>query len=79
MSRSLLTDEDRIEHLSVHRRPPRHFVLGFYLVAGSLAEAESRAERVSRRLLDSGRLPSARLLKAEAPLLRPELFGSGTS
>ncbi|MER6912321.1 hypothetical protein ABT354_11675 [Streptomyces sp. NPDC000594] len=72
LSRSLLLPADHVEHLSVHRRSARHFVLGFYLLAGSLAEAETRAERVSLRLLGTGALPPARLLAAEAPLMVPE-------
>ncbi|GLF97389.1 hypothetical protein [Streptomyces yaizuensis] len=77
VSQALLAPGDRVEHLSVHRRPPRHFVFGFYLLADALAEAEARAERVSRRLLATGRLPPARLLEAEAPLMPAELLGFG--
>ncbi|MER7048260.1 hypothetical protein [Streptomyces jumonjinensis] len=73
LARALLASDDRVEHLSVHTRSSHRFTLGFYLRADSLAWAEEHVERVSHRLLSTGRLPSARLLEARVPLLLPEL------
>ncbi|MGC5342516.1 hypothetical protein ACPXCE_07685 [Streptomyces sp. DT24] len=69
-----LVPSDQVEHVSVHPRPPRYFVLGFYLLSDSLAQAEERTEAICRRLLDDPRLPPATLLSAQAPLVAPLLW-----
>lgn len=75
LARSALTVADRVEHLSVHPVPPRHFVLGFYLLSDSLAQAEEWATTVCRRLLEDPSLPAARLLSVGVPLVAPLLSG----
>jgi len=69
--RNSLVQRDAVEHLSVHPLPPRHFVLGFYLLSESLAEAEAGTEVICRRLLGDRRLPPATLLSVGVPLLAP--------
>ncbi|CAM5560736.1 hypothetical protein [Streptomyces atroolivaceus] len=73
--RTSLSPTDQVEHVSVHSLPPDSFVLGFFLLTGSLNEAERRAETICRRLLDEERLPPAVLRKVGAPLITP-LFSS---
>ncbi|HWU07068.1 MAG TPA: hypothetical protein VN520_11905 [Streptomyces sp.] len=68
-----LSPADQVEHVSVHPTPPGGFVLGFFLLAGSLAEAEVRTEKICRRLLDEKRLPPAVLREVGVPLIIPLL------
>ncbi|MEU7278976.1 hypothetical protein AB0A69_09395 [Streptomyces sp. NPDC045431] len=80
LARSSLLPSDRVEHLSVHPRSPHAFTLGFYSTAGSLAEAESGATAVCRRLLAEARwLPPARLTRVGVPLIAPALLGDWPS
>ncbi|MET9500602.1 hypothetical protein ABZY42_02470 [Streptomyces sp. NPDC006622] len=68
--RSAIIPGDGVEHVAVHPRSPSTLTLGFYLVAGALAEAEERAVMVCSRLLDElPQLASARLTGAGVPLL----------
>ncbi|MFC9813697.1 hypothetical protein ACFVJM_16705 [Streptomyces virginiae] len=67
--RAALCPRDRVEHLAVHPQSAEHFTLGFYLLSGSLREAERHAESVCRRLLGARVLPPARLLDVGVPLM----------
>ncbi|MER5474680.1 hypothetical protein ABZX90_38890 [Streptomyces sp. NPDC002935] len=68
--RSAIVPHDRVEHVAVHPTPPSQLTLGFYLLAGSLDEAEGRAVRVCHRLLcDVPQFASARLTGAGVPLM----------
>ncbi|MEV7108220.1 hypothetical protein [Streptomyces atroolivaceus] len=71
--RASLYPADQVEHVSAHSVPPGRFVLGFFLLTGSLHEAEGRAEAICRRLLDEERLPPAVLREVGAPLITPLL------
>ncbi|WP_345037695.1 hypothetical protein [Streptomyces sannanensis] len=63
------SEEDRIEHLAVHPRPVARPVLGFYLLADRLEEAESRTGEVCRRALDRhSELDGWALLESAVPL-----------
>lgn len=73
LARAALVLDDQVEHVAVHLVPPRHFVLGFYLLSDSLAQAEATAEEISRRLLDDTRIPPAELLDVGVPLIAPLL------
>ncbi|MFF9853756.1 hypothetical protein [Streptomyces litmocidini] len=47
----LALPEERVEHVCLHPKGPRGPVLGVYLLAESLAEAEERAAVLCERLL----------------------------
>jgi hypothetical protein len=62
--------QDRLEHACAHPLAHPHPVLGVYLLADSLAQAESNAARLCRRVLsDCPALHGWTLLRAHAPLL----------
>jgi hypothetical protein len=66
--------EDLLEHVSAHPLARPHPVLGFYILAGSLAQAEESTARMCRRALSG--CPGLRgwtLLRAQAPLLMDPL------
>ncbi|MFF3615588.1 hypothetical protein [Streptomyces sp. NPDC002580] len=68
--RSAIVPRDRVEHISVHPLPPSELILGFYLLAARLEEAEERTVRVCHRLLrDVPQLALARLTGAGVPLM----------
>ncbi|MEU8621310.1 hypothetical protein [Streptomyces sp. NPDC048623] len=69
---ALALPEERVEHVSAHPDALPLPVLGVFLLAGSLAEAESRAAALCRRLVERHpALAGWRLSGAEAPLLAP--------
>jgi hypothetical protein len=62
--------EDRLEHACAHPHAEPHPVLGLYVLAESLAQAELYAARLCRRVLSG--CPELRgwtLLRARVPLL----------
>ncbi|MEV7523868.1 hypothetical protein [Streptomyces sp. NPDC091371] len=62
--------EDGVEHVSVHGDVPSAPVLGLFLMAGSLAQAEANAAAVCARLLEiHPELAGWTLVRAEVPLL----------
>ncbi|MCX5403855.1 hypothetical protein OHA37_08155 [Streptomyces sp. NBC_00335] len=62
--------EDGVEHVSVHADESSAPVLGLFLTAGSLAQAEEHAAAVCTRLLRTHPELSGWILgRAEAPLL----------
>ncbi|MEU9924074.1 hypothetical protein AB0H51_22755 [Streptomyces griseoluteus] len=66
-------DQDGFEHVTVHADALPHPVLGFYLLADSLAEAETSADALWRHVaLSVPELRDWELVRAEVPLLRPE-------
>ncbi|MGW3663130.1 hypothetical protein [Streptomyces sp. NPDC005141] len=68
--RSAIVPRDRVEHVAVHPVSTTELTLGFYLLAGSLDEAEERAVRVCHRMLcDVPQLATARLTGAGVPLM----------
>ncbi|MEU1543786.1 hypothetical protein ABZ461_38025 [Actinacidiphila glaucinigra] len=70
MVRSAIVPRDRVEHVAVHTVSPSELTLGLYLLADGLDEAEERALRVCRRLLDDvAQLATARLTGAGVPLM----------
>ncbi|WP_424217675.1 hypothetical protein ACN20G_36540 (plasmid) [Streptomyces sp. BI20] len=75
--------EEAVEHVSAHPRAVPDPVLGFFVLADSLAQAEERVARVCGRLLgEHAGLRGWTLVRAEAPLLAPMgqgLLGPGGS
>ncbi|MFE5588729.1 hypothetical protein [Streptomyces sp. NPDC056549] len=68
----LARPEEGVEHVSAHGDGPRGPVLGVFLLADSLAQAENRTAALCERLLT--RHPGFRgwsLRRAEAPFLAP--------
>ncbi|NML50201.1 hypothetical protein HHL19_11060 [Streptomyces sp. R302] len=66
--------EERVEHVAVHPHALPHPVLGFYVLADRLAEAEATARAVCRRVLrDCPEFDGWSLLEAEVPLMAPLL------
>ncbi|MET8623679.1 hypothetical protein ABZW30_07970 [Kitasatospora sp. NPDC004669] len=64
--------EDRVEHLVVHPDALPNPVLGVYLLADSLAEAESRTDAFCRRALTAvPRLAGWSAARVAAPLVTP--------
>ncbi|MGW2378220.1 hypothetical protein [Kitasatospora sp. NPDC001683] len=64
--------EDRVEHLVVHPDAVPDPVLGVYLVAGSLTEAESRTAAFCRRVLAAvPQLAGWKAAGVAAPLVVP--------
>ncbi len=64
--------EERVEHVAVHVRARPYPVLGVYLLADCLEQAEARTADAVRRALDSQ--PALRgwvLIRAQAPLVAP--------
>ncbi|AXE22962.1 hypothetical protein C0216_05385 [Streptomyces globosus] len=69
---ALARSGEGVEHVTAHPYAQPHPVLGLFLLASSLHEAEGRAAGVCRRLLREHRDMSGwALLKAEVPLLAP--------
>ncbi|MGV9791213.1 hypothetical protein [Streptomyces sp. NPDC003435] len=65
-----------VEHVSAHFPLPGTPVLGFWLLAGTLREAETRTRSLCERALEaSAELSGWTLLRAEAPLLAPTALG----
>ncbi|MFJ6842894.1 hypothetical protein ACIQRE_09505 [Streptomyces griseoluteus] len=65
-----------VEHASAHFPPPHALVIGFWLSAGTLREAETRTRNLCERALETvGELSGWTLLRAEAPLLAPTALG----
>ncbi|MFD0266803.1 hypothetical protein ACFVGY_09435 [Streptomyces sp. NPDC127106] len=61
-----------VEHVSAHPYAEPHPVLGLFLMAPSLREAEGRAAGVCRRLLrEHTGMSGWALVRAEVPLLAP--------
>ncbi|MFD7629962.1 hypothetical protein ACFV7Q_28750 [Streptomyces sp. NPDC059851] len=61
-----------VEHVTAHPYAEPHPVLGLFLVAPSLHEAEGRAAGVCRRLLrEHTGMTGWALVRAEVPLLAP--------
>jgi hypothetical protein len=68
----LARPEEQIEHVSPHPDATPGPVLGVFLLAGSLSEAEARATALCRRLLTlHPGLAEWTLHRAQAPLLAP--------
>ncbi|MER6449823.1 hypothetical protein [Streptomyces venezuelae] len=70
--RALVHPDSPVEHVFAHLRAEPDPVLGVYLLAGSLGEAERRTEALCRRALDV--LPALRgwtATRARAPLVAP--------
>ncbi|MER6632854.1 hypothetical protein ABT301_32315 [Streptomyces sp. NPDC000987] len=66
-------DRGGFEHVTVHADALPHPVLGLYLRADSLAEAETSADALWRHAaLFVPQLRDWELVRAEVPLLRPE-------
>ncbi|MFE0701519.1 hypothetical protein [Streptomyces sp. NPDC058872] len=68
----LALPEERVEHVSLHPKGPRGPVLGVYLLAESLAQAEERTASLCERLL--ARHPGLAgwsMRRAEAAFLAP--------
>ncbi|MFM9584381.1 hypothetical protein [Streptomyces caniscabiei] len=66
-------DSDALEHVTVHRDDPARPVVGFFLRAACLEEAEARAERLWRRT--AARRPDLRAWQvrcSESPLFVPD-------
>ncbi|WP_369260764.1 hypothetical protein [Streptomyces sp. R35] len=66
--------QDRLEHVSAHPGASPHPVLGLFLLAADLDEAERHADLACRRAL--ARCPSLRqwrLVSAQVPLIAPFL------
>jgi hypothetical protein len=66
--------QDRLEHISAHPHASPHPVLGLFLLAADLDEAELRAGLACHRAL--ARCPSLRnwrLVTAQVPLIVPPL------
>lgn len=65
-----------VEHVSAHFPLPREPVLGFWLLADTLREAETRTRNLCERALETtAELSGWTLLRAEAPLLAPAALG----
>lgn len=65
-------EEDGVEHVSVHPHALPHPVLGLYVQARNLADAESRATALCRRVLTNcPEFDGWSLLSAQAPLVAP--------
>ncbi|MFJ7910758.1 hypothetical protein [Kitasatospora sp. NPDC096204] len=80
--RSVVTPVDRLEHVAVHSDATPHPVLGLYLLADGLADAESRAAALCGRALASAApLHGWSVARVGAPLVSPfyelELSRSG--
>ncbi|WP_371498189.1 hypothetical protein OG871_19255 [Kitasatospora sp. NBC_00374] len=80
--RRIAHPQDRVEHVSVHRRPGFDPVIGVYLLADRLEEAEDRTAALCRRAVEE--LPALRGWqpgRVGAPLVAPfyerMLAGSG--
>ncbi|MEU3605211.1 hypothetical protein AB0E83_07095 [Streptomyces sp. NPDC035033] len=66
--------EERVEHVSLHAHALPHPVLGLYLLADRLSEAEAAARAVCRRVLrDCPEFDGWSLLEAQVPLMAPLL------
>ncbi|MFD9129296.1 hypothetical protein [Kitasatospora sp. NPDC059571] len=66
-------EEDRLEHVAVHAAAEPDPVIGLYLIADRLAEAESRAAVLCRRVLSAAALHGWSVSRAAAPLVAPFL------
>ncbi|MEU6671826.1 hypothetical protein [Streptomyces sp. NPDC046727] len=67
--------EDGLEHVVVHASARPRPVIGVFLCHADLMSAEAAAERLwSRAVACRPRLAAWRLLRAEVPLLRPEVL-----
>ncbi|MER6687656.1 hypothetical protein [Streptomyces minutiscleroticus] len=67
------TGRSGFEHVSVHVDVRPHPVLGFYLRAASLVEAEAAADSLWRHAASFvPQLEEWELVRAEVPLLRPD-------
>ncbi|MEU1816298.1 hypothetical protein ABZ543_14035 [Streptomyces roseifaciens] len=78
LSRAL--PRERIEHISVHPHARPHPVLGVYLLADRLEEAEAHAEQACRRAI--ARCPQLawwELVDAQVPLLDARVTSSAGS
>ncbi|MFF2614491.1 MULTISPECIES: hypothetical protein [unclassified Kitasatospora] len=80
--RSVATPADRLEHVAVHPHAVPDPVLGLYLLADGLADAESRAAGLCERAVASAApLHGWSVARAGAPLVSPfyelELSRSG--
>lgn len=64
--------EERVEHVAVHAQATPYPVLGVYLLADCLEQAEANAAHVVTRALDSEpALHGWHLVRAQAPLVAP--------
>ncbi|MGW0771828.1 hypothetical protein [Streptomyces sp. NPDC002676] len=70
--RAAARPEEHVEHVVTHPRAQPHQVLGVYLLAERLEDAEARATALCRRALESvSALRGWELVGAEAPLVAP--------
>ncbi|MER7756937.1 hypothetical protein [Kitasatospora sp. NPDC097643] len=70
--RTTADPREPVEHVSVHRRADSTTVLGLFLVADRLADAERRAAEACRRAVATmPALDGWTVTRAEAPLIAP--------
>lgn len=64
-----------VEHVSVHPRPALGVVVGVYVLADCLEDAEETAAELCRRAVhEIGLLQGWRVGRSEVPLLAPYVF-----
>ncbi|MFD5144363.1 hypothetical protein [Streptomyces sp. NPDC058401] len=68
---ALAHEGDGIEHVVAHPRALPHPIVGLYVRAGSLAQAESNAAGLCRRVLEHEEFAGWALLLAQAPMVAP--------
>ncbi|MFF1414161.1 hypothetical protein ACFVX6_30955 [Streptomyces sp. NPDC058289] len=69
--RALAREDDGLEHVSAHPRALPHPVVGLFLQAESLEEAESNAAGLCRRVLECAEFTGWSLVLAQAPMVAP--------
>ncbi|MFF0476468.1 hypothetical protein [Streptomyces sp. NPDC004284] len=69
---SIARADERVEHVVTHAHARPHPVIGVFLLAGSLGEAEARAEALCHRVLETQpSLARWELVSATVPLVAP--------
>ncbi|MFF8381051.1 hypothetical protein ACF07V_33510 [Streptomyces sp. NPDC015661] len=64
--------DERVEHVVTHIHARPHPVVGVFLLAGSLNDAEARGEALCRRVLETQpSLEACELMGATVPLVAP--------
>ncbi|WP_407838166.1 hypothetical protein ACE1OC_20070 [Streptomyces sp. DSM 116496] len=69
--RALAREGDGLEHVAAHPRALPHPVVGLFLRAESLMEAESNAAVLCRRVLECAEFTGWSLVLAQAPMVAP--------